>query len=76
MENRPKFTIITPAYETERFIDKMAESLKAQTLNDFECLLIVEESKDNSLGKCQEIANGDGRFRVFALPKSGSGSAS
>ncbi len=76
MENKVKFTIITPAYETEKFIDKMVESLKAQTCGDFECLLIVEESKDNSLEKCREISGGDSRFKAFSLPKSGSGSAS
>ena len=72
----PKFTIITPAYETEQFIDKMVDSLKAQTFSDFECLLIVEESKDKSLERCREISANDARFKVFSLPKSGSGSAS
>lgn len=76
MERNFRFTIITPAYQTEAFIDTMAESLKKQSFHDFECLLIVEESQDNSLGKCQEISRNDNRFRVISLPKSGSGSAS
>ena len=51
-------------------------SLKAQTFGDFECLLVVEESSDGSLERCQELARGDERFRVVSLPRSGSGSAS
>ena len=76
MENKIKFTIITPAYQTEPFIDKMVESLKAQTFADFECILVVEESKDKSLERCQEISRGDERFKAVSLPKSGSGSSS
>ena len=76
MENKPKFTIVTPAYQTEPFIDKMVESLKAQTFGDFECILVVEESKDKSLERCQEISREDERFKAVSLPKSGSGSAS
>jgi glycosyltransferase involved in cell wall biosynthesis len=75
MKKNPRFTIITPAYQTEPFIDKMAESLKAQTFTDFECILVVEESKDRSLERCQAISRGDDRFTAVSLPKSGSGSS-
>ena len=51
-------------------------SLKAQTFGDFECILVVETSSDGSLERCQELSQGDERFRVVSLPKSGSGSAS
>ena len=76
MPASPKFTIVTPAYESAPYIAQMVASLKAQTLQDFECLLMVEESRDNSLARCQELAQDDPRFHVFSLPKSGSGSAS
>ena len=76
MGNEPKFTIVTPAYQTEPFIDKMVESVKAQTFGDFECILVVEESKDKSLERCQAISREDERFKTVSLPKSGSGSAS
>ncbi len=66
MENKPKFTIVTPAYQTEPFIDKMVESLKAQTFGDFECILVVEESKDKSLERCQEISREDERFKAVS----------
>lgn len=76
MENKPRFTIVTPAYQTEPFIGKLIESLKAQTLGDFECFLVVEESQDKSLERCRELSQGDERFKVVELPKSGSGSSS
>lgn len=72
----PRFTIVTPAYGCEPYLGKMVESLQAQTFGDFECFLIVEESPDRSLERCRELAEGDHRFQVTSLPKSGSGSAS
>ena len=76
MSSVPRFTIVTPAYGSEPYLEKMVGSLRAQTCGDFECFLIVEESPDNSLEKCRELAEGDRRFQVTSLPKSGSGSAS
>ena len=76
MTKLPKFTVVSPAYQSEPFLGKMVSSLKAQTFGDFECLLIVEESCDNSLERSRELSQGDERFRVVSLPKSGSGSAS
>lgn len=76
MSDKPKFTIVTPGYETAKFIDKMADSLKAQTFGDFEAIIVVEESQDGSLEKCQQIAAEDNRFIAVSQPKSGSGSSS
>lgn len=76
MSSSPRFTIVSPAYETAPYLEKAVSSLKAQTFGDFECILAVETSGDGSLERCQELSQGDGRFRVASLPKSGSGSAS
>lgn len=76
MSDSPKFTIITPGYNTEPFIEKMIDSFKAQTYGNFENIIVVEESSDNSLEHARELTAGDDRFKVVSQPKSGSGSAS
>ena len=76
MQTAPRFTVISPSYQSAPYLEQAVSSLKAQTCGDFECILVVEESSDGSLERCQELSQGDSRFRVVPLPKSGSGSAS
>lgn len=76
MQTAPRFTVVSPAYQSAPYLEQAVSSLKAQTFGDFECILVVEESSDGSLERCQELSQGDARFRVVPLPKSGSGSAS
>ena len=68
------FSIIVPCCNIGRYVDDMATSIREQTYRDFECLLMVEESKDNTLELCQKAVDADSRFRLFVAPKSGSGS--
>ena len=68
------FSIIVPCCNVGRYVDDMTASIREQTYRDFECLLMVEESKDNTLELCQKAVDADSRFRLFVAPKSGSGS--
>lgn len=43
-----KVTIITPAYNAEKFLDKIYDSLQSQTFKDFEWIIIDDFSKDNT----------------------------
>ena len=50
-----KVSVIIPIYKVERFIDKCASSLFAQTLNDVEFIFVDDASPDRSmelLSKC------------------------
>ena len=68
------FSIIVPCYEIGRYAEPMISSIREQTYNDFECLLMYEESQDNTLELCEKAVEADSRFRLFKGPKSGSGS--
>ena len=68
------FSIIVPCYEIGRYAEAMLSSIREQTYRDFECLLMYEESSDNTLELCEKAVETDSRFRLFKGPKSGSGS--
>jgi len=60
-----KFSIIVPIYNVEPYIAKCIESVKVQTLTDFECLLVDDGTKDKSIEIAEEIIKDDKRFIVL-----------
>ena len=72
-ENRTIFfSIIVPCCNVARYIDDMVVSVREQTYGHFECLLMYEESTDNTLELLQKAVDADSRFRLFTAPRSGS----
>lgn len=71
---KPLITVIVAVYNAQKTIVRLADSLKAQTMRDFEVLLIDDGSTDASGDICDSIAQSDGRFRVFHKPNEGIGS--
>lgn len=45
----PKFSIIVPVYNVEKYIKKCLDSVFAQTLKDFEVIVINDGTKDKSI---------------------------
>lgn len=72
--NMTFFSIIVPCCDVARYVDDMVASVRGQTYGHFECLLMYEESKDNTLELCEKAVEADSRFRLFKGAKSGSGS--
>ncbi len=70
--SNPLFTIAVAAHQTAPFLRKALDSVLAQSNNDYECIIVVEESTDNSLEIANEYATRDSRFKAVSLPKSGS----
>lgn len=60
-----RFSIIIPVYNVEMYISKCIESVKEQTLTDFECLIIDDGTKDKSIEKAIEVIGNDERFKVY-----------
>lgn len=60
-----KVSVIVPIYNVENYVAKCLESIKAQTLEDFECLVINDGSKDNSVNIAKETVKDDTRFKFF-----------
>ena len=69
---RPFFTIAVAAYQSAPYLDQALKSISSQTFGDFEALLYVEESTDDSLEICRAAERGDPRFRAISAAKSGS----
>ena len=45
----PKFSIIVPVYNVEEYIDDCLKSIKNQTFNDYEVIVVNDGTKDNSM---------------------------
>lgn len=71
----PFFSVIVPAYRCSAYLDKCLGSLDAQSFRDFETLLAVESSPDDSLAVCRAWADGKNAV-VGDLPVSGGVAAS
>lgn len=63
--------IIIAAYNCERFLGLTLESIQAQTLRDWECVVVDDGSKDRTLETAQRFAAGDGRIRVLTQQNQG-----
>ena len=72
---RVKLSVIVPVYRTERYLEEIVRSLKAQTFADFEVVLVDDGSPDGSPALCDRIAAEDKRFRVIHKLNEGLGYA-
>ena len=64
-ERQMKVSIIVPVYQVEKEIPDCIRSVLSQTLEDFECILVDDGSRDNSIKAATEIFGDDPRFRVI-----------
>ena len=72
----PFFSIIVSCCDVAQYLRECLDSIANQPFKDWECLLGVEESKDDTEKIAREYAAKDPRFKVFTGPRSGSCSAS
>jgi glycosyltransferase involved in cell wall biosynthesis len=67
----PLLSIIVPVYNKEAYLDATIESILAQSLTDFELLLIDDGSTDNSAQRCAHYAAQDARVQVIKQANQG-----
>ena len=65
------FSIIVPCYNAEKYIHKLIDSVIAQSISDWELILIDDGSKDNTAGICREAAKNDSRIRYIYQDNAG-----
>ncbi len=70
-----KVSVIVPVYKAEKWLHRCVDSILAQTMKDFELLLIDDGSPDKSGEICDEYAAKDSRIRVFHKENGGVSSA-
>ena len=70
-----KISVIMPAYNAEKYIGSMMDSLLAQTMPDFELIVVDDGSRDGTLQLCQAAAGRDRRVVVVSQENSGPSAA-
>ena len=67
----PKVSVILPYFNAEKTLKQSIESILNQTLTDFECILINNNSTDNSQTIAREVAEQDSRIVLTNEEKQG-----
>lgn len=57
-----KLSVVVPIYNVEKYLPKCLDSIINQTFKDFECFLVNDGSKDNSLSIIKDYLKKDDRF--------------
>jgi glycosyltransferase involved in cell wall biosynthesis len=67
----PLVSIITPAYNAERFLAETIASVRTQTYTHWEYIIVNDGSKDGTLEIARKLAEEDPRIRVIDQPNKG-----
>ena len=62
-----KVSIITPSYNSEKYIAETIQSVLDQTYQDWEMIIVDDVSTDNSLQIIEQYAKRDSRLKVIRL---------
>jgi len=60
-----KVSVVLPCYNVEKYIRRGLDSVLAQTLSEWEAILVDDGATDNTGNICDEYAKKDARFRVI-----------
>ena len=61
----PFFSIIMPAYNAEKYLDKAIKSVLDQSFRDFELIVINDGSHDRTADICRAYTTKDARFKFI-----------
>lgn len=68
---RPVVSIIIPAYNQSRWIESTLESVQAQSMRDWECIVVNDGSTDNTDQLVRECAAADDRIVLLRQENTG-----
>lgn len=71
----PKISVIIPVYQVEKYLERCVESVKNQTMQDFECILVDDGSTDRSGEMCDQYVQQQPGFSVIHKKNGGLSSA-
>lgn len=64
-----KVTIVTPTWNSERYILDTIKSVQAQTYSYWEMIIVDDCSTDRTIEIIQKVADEDGRIRLLRQDK-------
>ena len=67
----PKFSVLIPVYNAEKYIESCVQSVKEQSFQDFEIVLVDDGSTDKSGQLCDRLAAEDARISAYHKPNAG-----
>ncbi|MGX9355765.1 glycosyltransferase [Roseobacteraceae bacterium S113] len=70
-DHKPLISVIVPVFDVEDHVGAAITSLKAQTWQNFEAIVIDDGSQDASFSRCVEAIAGDPRFQLHRQPNRG-----
>ncbi len=70
-----RFSIIVPVYNVEEYIKKCIDSILKQPFNDYEIILVIDGSPDNSLKICEDYRINHSNIKVINKKNEGATSA-
>ncbi len=73
--NRPRVSVIVPAYNTEKYIETAIDDLRNQTYPNLEIIVVDDGSTDHTLDICEAKAKVDRRIRIISKENGGVASA-
>ena len=73
--SQPKVSIIVPVYNAEEYLDRCINSLRNQSIDEIEIILVDDSSTDLSLEICKKAAEEDSRIKVIHKINEGAGKA-
>lgn len=68
-QNNPLVSVITPAYNAERFLAGTIESVQQQTYTNWEMVIVDDQSTDRTWEIAKTYADQDSRIRIYRLEK-------
>ena len=69
--SQPLVSIVTPVYNAERFLPDTIKTVQDQTYENWEWLLVDDQSSDRSVEIIKEAAKSDERIKLIQLAKNG-----
>lgn len=71
MNNNPLISIIIPCYKVEKYLPACIDSIRKQSYQNLEIILVDDGSPDDCGKICDEYAEKDSRIRVIHKPNGG-----
>lgn len=67
--SQPLVSIIIPVFNREAIISNTLDSVKNQTYENWECIIVDDNSSDNSIKICEQYANENNQFKILKNTK-------